>query len=407
MPLKNKNIIIGVTGGIAAYKIPLLVRMLKKEGARVQVLMTPAAHSFVTPLTLSVLSDKPVLTEFFDKKTGEWNKHVELAMWADLMIFAPVTANTLGKMANGLADNLLLTVYLSAKSTVMIAPAMDLDMYAHPSTTANLQKLKSYGHIIIPATQGELASGLSGYGRMEEPENIFEQIRLFFEKKKSLNNKTVLITAGPTYEAIDPVRFIGNHSSGKMGIALAEEAASRGAKVILILGPTHLKALHPAIQTIRIQSAAEMYEAVHRHFSKADIAILAAAVADFTPKKTATQKIKKKGDSMQLQLKSTRDILASLGKIKNSNQILIGFAMETQNEVENARKKLEKKNLDFIVLNSLNEKNAGFQHDTNKVNIIFRNGNIKNFPLKSKRAVAGDIFDEIENIINQAKKKFI
>ena len=395
MSLQDKNIIIGVTGGIAAYKIPLLVRMLKKAGANVQVLMTPDAHNFVTPLSLSVLSGKPVLTDMLKNDTGEWNHHVNVALWADLLVFAPVTANTLGKMANGLADNFLLTVYLSAKSPVMIAPAMDLDMYSHPATVANIEKLKSFGHHIIPATEGELASGLTGYGRMEEPENIFEKIRLFFEKKKSLSGKKVLITAGPTYEAIDPVRFIGNHSSGKMGIALAEEAGERGAEVVLVLGPTHLQAHHPNIKTVRVQSASEMYEAVHRDFSDTDIAILAGAVADFTPEKTAGQKIKKTGDSMQLQLKSTRDILASLGKIKKPEQILIGFAMETQNEVENARKKLQKKNLDFIVLNSLNEKNAGFKHDTNKVSLIFRDGRIKNFPLKSKRAVASDIFDEI------------
>jgi len=396
--LRGKNIIIGVSGGIAAYKIPFLVRLLKKAGAQVRVLMTPAAQDFVSPLTLSVLSGNPVLSDFVKNETGEWNNHVDLAGWADLMVFAPVTANTLGKMANGLADNLLLAVYLSAKSPVMIAPAMDLDMYAHPSTTANIEKLKSYGHHIIPATEGELASGLIGYGRMEEPENIFEQIRLFFEKKKSLSGKKVLITAGPTYEAIDPVRFIGNHSSGKMGIALAEEAAERGAKVVLVLGPTHLQASHPDIKSIRVQSASEMYEAVHRHFTETDIAILAAAVADFTPENTSAQKIKKSGKTMELRLKSTPDILASLGKIKKAEQILIGFAMETQNEVENARKKLKKKNLDFIVLNSLNEKNAGFKHDTNKVSLIFRNGNIKNFPLKSKKAVAADIFDEIQNI---------
>ena len=398
MSLKDKNIIIGITGGIAAYKIPLLVRMLKKAEANVQILMTPDAHNFVAPLTLSVLSGRPVLTDFVHNETGEWNNHVAWGEWADVLLFAPVTAHTLGKMAHGLADNLLMAVYLSAKSPVMIAPAMDLDMYAHPSTTANLQQLKSYGHIIIPATKGELASGLTGYGRMEEPENIFEQLRLFFEKKKTLSGKKFLITAGPTYEAIDPVRFIGNHSSGKMGIALAEEAAERGAEVILILGPTHLQANHPNIKTIRVQSASEMYEAVHRYFSQADIAIMAAAVADFTPETRVEHKIKKTGDKMQLHLKSTRDILASLGKIKKPQQILIGFAMETQNEQENARKKLEKKNLDFIVLNSLNEKKAGFKYDTNKVSLFFRDGRIQNYPLKSKRAVAGDILDALSKL---------
>ena len=395
MSLQDKNIIIGITGGIAAYKIPLLVRTLKKAGARVQVLMTPAAHDFVTPLTLSVLSGNPVWTNFVKNETAEWNNHVDLAMWADLLVFAPVTANTLSKMAHGQADNLLLAVYLSAKAPVMIAPAMDLDMYAHPSTKANLEKLQSYGNIIIPATEGELASGLTGFGRMEEPENIMEHIRNFFEKKKSLAGKKVLITAGPTYESIDPVRFIGNHSSGKMGIALAEEAASRGAQVVLVLGPTHLQAVHPQIETVRVQNAAQMYEAVHRYFPDTDIAIMAAAVADFTPENTATHKIKKTGDGLELRLKRTQDILASLGQIKKEGQKLIGFAMETQNEEENARRKLQKKNLDFIVLNSLNDKNAGFKHDTNKVKLIFRDGHVLDLPLKSKRAVASDIFDQL------------
>ena len=394
MSLQNKHIILGVTGGIAAYKTPLLVRLLKKAGAQVQVIMTPAAHDFVTPLTLSTLSEQPVLTEFVKAgKEGVWNHHVDLALWADLILIAPATANTLAKMAHGLADNLLLTVYMSAKCPVMIAPAMDLDMYNHPTTNENLNKLQSFGVHIIPATEGELASGLTGYGRMEEPENIFNTIRTFFEKKKSLAGKTVLITAGPTYEAIDPVRFIGNHSSGKMGIALAEEAAERGAQVFLILGPTHLRASHPNIHTVRVQNAAEMYEATHRYFPQTDIAILAAAVADFTPEKKATHKIKKAGNTLSLNLKATKDILASLGKIKNDRQILAGFAMETQNEKENARKKLVKKNLDFIVLNSLNEKNAGFKHDTNKVSILTREGAVLDYDLKSKKAVAKDIFD--------------
>ncbi len=394
MSLQNKHIILGVTGGIAAYKTPLLVRLLKKAGAQVQVIMTPAAHDFVTPLTLSTLSEQPVLTEFVKAgKEGVWNHHVDLALWADLILIAPATANTLAKMAHGLADNLLLTVYMSAKCPVMIAPAMDLDMYNHPTTNENLNKLQSFGVHIIPATEGELASGLTGYGRMEEPENIFNTIRTFFEKKKSLAGKTVLITAGPTYEAIDPVRFIGNHSSGKMGIALAEEAAERGAQVFLILGPTHLRTSHPNIHTVRVQNAAEMYEATHRYFPQTDIAILAAAVADFTPEKKATHKIKKAGNTLSLKLKATKDILASLGKIKNDRQILAGFAMETQNEKENARKKLVKKNLDFIVLNSLNEKNAGFKHDTNKVSILTREGAVLDYDLKSKKAVAKDIFN--------------
>ena len=393
MSVKDKNIIIGVSGGIAAYKIPLLVRLLKKAGANVQVLMTPAAHDFVTPVTLATLSGRPVLTEFVKDNTGSWHNHVSLGMWADLMVFAPVTANTLAKMANGQADNFLLAVYMSAKCPVMIAPAMDLDMYAHPATKANLDKLQSYGYHIIPATKGELASGLTGYGRMEEPENIFTRIQDFFAKKNDLAGKKVLVTAGPTYESIDPVRFIGNHSSGKMGIAIAEEAAERGAEVVLVLGPTHLQASHPNIRTVKVQNAAQMYEAVHKEFGNADITVMAAAVADFTPEQTAGQKIKKSGDVMTLKLKATKDILASLGQKKTKNQILIGFAMETENEKANALKKLRKKNLDFIVLNSLREKNAGFKHDTNRVTILTKSGDIIDYPLKTKKEVAADILD--------------
>jgi len=393
--LKDKNIIIGVSGGIAAYKIPLLVRLLKKSGAQVQVLMTPAAHNFVTSVTLATLSGRPVITDFIKNKEGEWHNHVDLALWADVMIFAPVTANTLAKMAHGQTDNFLLAVYLSAKCPVMIAPAMDLDMYAHPATKANLHKLQSYGNYIIPATEGELASGLTGYGRMEEPEHIFAQINDFFKKKSNLSGKNVLITAGPTYESIDPVRFIGNHSSGKMGIALAQEAAERGAEVVLILGPTHLTVQQPNIQIVKVRNAAEMFQAVHQNFEMADITIMAAAVADFTPEQTAKQKIKKSGKAMTLQLRATKDILASLGQKKTDNQILVGFAMETENEKVNALKKLHKKNLDFIVLNSLREKNAGFKHDTNKVSILTKIGEIIDYPLKSKKAVAEDIFDLI------------
>ena len=399
MSIKDKNIIIGVSGGIAAYKIPLLVRMLKKAGANVQILMTPAAHDFVTPVTLSTLSGRPVLTDFIKDDTGSWNNHVSLALWADLMVFAPVTANTLAKMAYGQVDNFLLAVYLSGKCPVMIAPAMDLDMYAHPATQANLEKLRSYGYNIIPATKGELASGLTGYGRMEEPENIFKHINDFFKKKSELIGKKVLVTAGPTYESIDPVRFIGNHSSGKMGIAIAKEAAARGAEVVLVLGPTHFHVNHPNIRTVKVQNAAQMYDAVNKEFNTADITIMAAAVADFTPEQTATEKIKKKGDVMTLTLKPTRDILASLGQKKSSNQILIGFAMETENEKANALKKLHKKNLDFIVLNSLREKNAGFKHDTNKVSILTKTGEVIDYPLKSKKEVAGDIFDLAMKIV--------
>ena len=399
MSLEGKKILLGITGGIAAYKIPLLVRLLTKAGAEVQTILTPSATDFVTPLTLSTLSGKPALTQLVDTQTQVWNNHVALAAWADLMVFAPVTARTLAKMATGMADNLLMTVYLSAKCPVMIAPAMDLDMYRHPTTKENLDKLASFGHIIIPATQGELASGLTGYGRMEEPENIYQKVVDFFEKKKSLAGKKVVITAGPTYESIDPVRFIGNHSSGKMGVALANEAAERGAQVYLVLGPSQLQVSHPNIKVIWVQNAAQMYEATHTYFPESDIAILAAAVADYTPEKTATHKIKKAGDALSIKLKATKDILASLGKIKTKAQILVGFAMETQNEIENAKKKLVKKNLDFIVLNKLNDKNAGFKHDTNKVTILDKSGKIETFPLVQKSEVAQNIFDKIEELL--------
>lgn len=397
MSLRGKNIIVGISGGIAAYKVPILIRLLKKSGAKVKVIMTPSARDFVSPVTLSVLSGDAVLSEFIrPTDEGIWNNHVALAAWADLMLFAPVTAHTLSKMASGQVDNLLMAVYLSAKCPVMIAPAMDLDMYAHPATRNNLEIIRSFGHYIIPATEGELASGLTGYGRMEEPEKIFEIIRNHFNTRQTLSGKTVLVTAGPTYEAIDPVRFIGNHSSGKMGIAIAEEAARRGAKVILVLGPTTQTTLQADINVHKITSAEEMYKAVHSYFDQADICVMAAAVADFTPEKKATNKIKKTGNHLQINLKSTRDILASLGKKKTDKQMLIGFAMETQNEKENALKKLKKKNLDFIVLNSLNDKNAGFKHDTNKVTIFTRNGKTIDLPLKSKKEIAGDIFDLIE-----------
>jgi len=400
--LRDKNIVLGVSGGIAAYKIPMLVRMLKKAGANVQVIMTPAAHDFVTPVTLSTLSGRPVITDFIKNKEGEWHHHVNLALWADLMVFAPVTANTLSKMATGQAGNFLLAVYMSAKCPVMIAPAMDLDMYAHPATQNNLKTLASYGYEIIPATEGELASGLTGYGRMEEPENIFNRILAHFKKKSSLAGRKILVTAGPTYESIDPVRFIGNHSSGKMGIAIADEAAARGAKVVLVLGPTHLQATHQEIKTVRVQNAAQMYEAVHRYFKDTDVAVLAAAVADFTPEKTAPHKIKKHQATLSIPLKQTKDILASLGEIKTPSQILIGFAMETQNAKANALKKLKRKNLDFIVLNSINEKGAGFKHDTNKVSILTKNGDVYDYPLKSKKAVAADILDMAEKMFYSA-----
>lgn len=396
MSLKDKNIVIGISGGIAAYKIPLLVRLLVKAGAQIQIVMTEAAHQFVTPLTLSTLSGTPVLTDFIsNKKEGTWNNHVDLALNADLILMAPATANTLSKMASGQADNLLLAVYMSAKCPVMIAPAMDLDMYAHRTTQENLERLKSFGHIIIPATKGELASGLVGFGRMEEPDQIFNIIVDFFEKKKSLNNKKVLVTAGPTYEPIDPVRFIGNHSSGKMGIALAEEAVERGADVVLILGPSPLQPVHPKIKTVRIKTAEEMYNAVHRYFQEMDITIMAAAVADFTPEKKTKHKIKKTSETLSLKLKKTKDVLASIGSIKKEKQLLVGFAMETENEKENARKKLLKKNLDFIVLNSLNKEKAGFKHDTNQVSILTKEGEVIDYALKTKKMVAKDVFDLI------------
>ncbi len=395
MPLTGKKIVIGITGGIAAYKIPYLVRILKKKGAEIRIAMSNAAKDFVTPVTLATLSENPVISIFTNTENGTWNNHVEWAQWADVLLFAPVTANTLSKMANGQADNFLTAVYLSAKTPVFVSPAMDLDMYAHPATKKNIETLKSFGINIIPATSGELASGLTGYGRMEEPEEIVNILETFFLQDKPLINKSVLITAGPTYEAIDPVRFIGNHSSGKMGIALAEQAAKMGAKVNLILGPSNLSAKHSSIKTTKVVSAEQMYKAIHKYFKQSDIIIMSAAVADFTPKKVANNKIKKGGDTLELELKKTKDILKSLGEIKSKNQILVGFAMETQNELENAKAKLNKKNLDFIVLNSLNEKNAGFKHDTNKITIIDKNDSIKNYPLKSKSEVAKDIFNEI------------
>jgi len=395
MSLKGKKILVGITGGIAAYKIPSLIRLLIKSGAEVQVVTTPSALHFVTPLVLSTLSNKPVYSKFSHDETGQWNSHVALASWADLMLFAPLTANTLAKMAHGQADNLLTAVYLSAKCPVVVAPAMDLDMYAHPTTTKNIQTLKSFGNHIIPATHGFLASGLEGYGRMETPEKIVKFLESYFLKKKILIDKHILITAGPTFEAIDPVRFIGNHSSGKMGLALAETAAEMGAKVNLILGPNHLNITHPNINVTAVTSAAEMYQATHKYFHKSQIAILSAAVADFTPKNISNHKIKKEDHSFSLELEATKDILASLGKIKSKKQILVGFAMETQNEFENAQKKLHKKNLDFIVLNSLNDKNAGFKHNTNKISIIDKDGSITNYKLKSKTEVAKDIFAHI------------
>ncbi len=398
--LKGKKIIIGITASIAAYKIPLLVRLLKKAEAEVQIIMTPAARDFVTPLTLSTLSGNPVHTEMFDKEDGNWHSHVELGLWADLMLIAPASANTMGKMCQGIADNLLLTTYLSARCPVMIAPAMDLDMYQHPSTRQNIEKLQSWGHHIIEPTEGELASGLCGAGRMEEPENIFRIIEDFFKKKTKLSGKKVLVSAGPTYEPIDPVRFIGNHSSGKMGFALAEELANRGAKVTLVAGPVSLNVQHPDIQRINVQSAAEMYEACIRAFEQSDIGIMAAAIADFTPAKVADKKIKKGDQVPEIELKPTRDVLRAMGKRKKNGQFLVGFALETDNEIENAKKKLHTKNLDLIVLNSLQDKGAGFAHPTNRVTLIDCRGGERAYDLKDKREVAADIVNRIEEMLD-------
>jgi phosphopantothenoylcysteine decarboxylase / phosphopantothenate---cysteine ligase len=393
--LKDKKIVIGITASIAAYKIPFLVRLLVKEGAEVRIIMTPAAGDFVTPLTLSTLSRNPVLTEPFNISTGEWNSHVELGTWADAMIFAPVTANTLGKMAHGIADNFLLTTYLSAKCPVFIVPAMDLDMFHHPSTSNNLEILSSYGNRIIEPQTGELASGLSGRGRMEEPEAILGLVREFFATKDELIGKTILVTAGPTHEKIDPVRFIGNQSSGLMGFSLAHEAAERGAKVILITGPTKRSASHPSIKRIDVISAAEMLKECMKYFSRSDVIIMAAAVADYTYKDPSEQKLKKSGDGLILNLDPTIDILLELGKRKKAGQVLVGFALETNNELKNAKEKLKKKNLDFIILNSLREKGTGFGSTSNKVTIIDRSGRITEGSLKDKKSVAKDILDTI------------
>ena len=390
------NIVLGITAGIAAYKTPQLVRLLTKKEHNVKVILTENAKEFVTPLTLSTVSKNPVLTNFSSPE-GNWHSHVELALWGDAMLIAPATANTIAKMAHGVCDNLLLATYFSAKAPVFIAPAMDLDMYAHPTVTENLIKLKSFGNHIIPATYGELASGLVGQGRMAEPEDIVLFLENTLSKNLPLKGKKILITAGPTYEAIDPVRFIGNFSSGKMGIALANEAVRQGAEVHLILGPSTEKNIHSQIHLHRVVSAQQMYEAAVIEFSTCDIAILAAAVADYTPETVASEKIKKKGGNLSLTLVPTVDILASLGKIKTT-QTLIGFALETENEVANAQTKLEKKNLDAIVLNSLRDAGAGFGTDTNKVTFITKETQIS-FPLKSKKEVAKDILTQIFGIL--------
>ena len=399
--LSGKNVLLGITGGIAAYKTTFLVRLFIKAGANVKVILTDSASSFVSPLTLATLSKNPVLSSFVTEENGQtdWNNHVELGLWADIMVIAPATANTMSKMANGTCDNLLLATYLSAKCPVFFAPAMDLDMYKHPSTKASFDKLNSFGNIMIPATSGELASGLHGEGRMAEPEDIVKFITSHLSAGLPLSGKKVLITAGPTYEAIDPVRFIGNHSSGTMGYELAKSAANLGAFVYLISGPSSLKMNHDNVTLIKVVSADEMYEAAHEYFDEVDIAIAAAAVADYKPKSVANQKIKKASADLSLNLVKNKDILFSLGE-KKKNQFLVGFALETENEVENAKGKLKKKNLDAIVLNSLNDDGAGFGKATNKITFIDKNSSIKTFELKTKVAVAADILSEIINRIN-------
>jgi phosphopantothenoylcysteine decarboxylase/phosphopantothenate--cysteine ligase len=402
--LSGKKILLGISGGIAAYKTASLVRLFIKAGAHVQVIMTPASKDFITPLTLATLSKNPVYYSFYnqDDKPGpkgeavheQWNNHVELALWADLMVIAPATANTLSKMANGTCDNLLIAAYLSAKCPVYYAPAMDLDMYKHPSTIANFFSLTQFGDTIIPAESGELASGLSGEGRMAEPEHIIAFIEADLESSLPLKGKKILITAGPTYEAIDPVRFIGNHSSGKMGFDIASSAANLGASVLLVTGPTHCKATNPLIKVIPVVTAQEMYDACHLYYADVDVAIAAAAVADYKPKNRAAQKIKKNGDDFTIELVKTKDILASLGQSKK-NQFLIGFALETENEIENAKLKIQKKNLDLIVLNSLQDKGAGFGKATNKVTFIDKFFTIEAMELKSKEAVADDILNKV------------
>lgn len=392
--LEGKKFVLGITGSIAAYKAAYLIRALIKKGAEVQVVITPAGKEFITPITLSALTSKPVISEFFSQRDGTWHSHVDLGLWADAMIVAPATASTIGKMAHGIADNMLITTYLSMKAPVFIAPAMDLDMFAHPATQHNLDILRSYGNHIIEPGEGELASHLVGKGRMEEPDNIVRILEDYFAKGAELAKKKVVITAGPTYEKIDPVRFIGNYSSGKMGYALAEECAARGAEVILVSGPVQLTTSHPRIRRIDVESAAEMHEATLREFADADAAILCAAVADFTPEEVADHKIKREHDDLMLRLKPTHDIAAALGQRKQAHQCLVGFALETDHEAEHAQNKLRRKNLNFIVLNSLRDAGAGFRHDTNKITILDAEGSTA-YPLKSKKEVAADIVDRL------------
>lgn len=399
--LKGKNIILGITGSIAAYKSAFLIRLLVKEGACVKVVITPYAGEFITPVTLATLSKNTVLCDFFSHDDGAWNSHVDLGLWADLMVIAPATANSIAKMANGICDNLLLTTYLSVRCPVMLAPAMDLDMFSHPATKKNINILKEHGNIIIEPGEGELASGLEGKGRMEEPEILVKHISEFFNTKKKLKTKKVLVTAGPTYEAIDPIRFIANHSTGKMGYALAEELSEQGADVTLISGPTSLSTGKNKIMVIEVISAGEMYKAAVKAFPDNDCTIMAAAVADYTPVNTKSKKIKRKDENISLELKRTKDIAEKLGTMKKKNQLLIGFALETDNELTNAKLKIKKKNFDFIVLNSLNDKGAGFIHDTNRITIIDKHNNIDRFELKNKKEVAKDIINKITQLLKK------
>jgi phosphopantothenoylcysteine decarboxylase/phosphopantothenate--cysteine ligase len=397
--LQDKNIVLGICGSIAAYKSALLIRLLIKAGANVQVVMTPDSINFITPLTLSTLSKKPVLVEYSKPETGEWNNHVELGLWADIFIIAPASANTIAKMAHGQSDNLLTAVYLSAKCPVYFAPAMDLDMWKHPATQQNIRQLQSYGNVLIPPGNGELASGLFGEGRMAEPEEIISFLTSELKKKLPLSDQKILVTAGPTYEAIDPVRFIGNHSSGKMGFAIADQLAAMGAEVILIAGPTAQKSTQHSIKRIDVTSAAEMLEACLQYYKDANACIMCAAVADFTPVSISAQKIKKQDNGLNIDLKKTTDILKTLGEQKRKGQVLAGFALETNDEEKNAIEKLQKKNLDFIVLNSLNDKGAGFKTDTNKITIIDHNLQKTTFALKDKNEVAKDICNKVAELI--------
>nr|WP_320000519.1 bifunctional phosphopantothenoylcysteine decarboxylase/phosphopantothenate--cysteine ligase CoaBC [uncultured Draconibacterium sp.] len=400
MRLKGKNIILGITGSIAAYKAAMLLRLFIKEGAEVQVVITPAGKEFITPVTLSALSDKPVISEFFGANDGTWNSHVDLGLWADVMVIAPATASTMGKMANGIADNMLITTFLSAKCPVMVAPAMDLDMFAHPSTQRNISILREYGNIIVEPGEGELASGLTGKGRMEEPEKILEAVIQQFGVKKKLLNKSFLVTAGPTFEKIDPVRFIGNYSSGKMGYAIAEELAEQGAEVTLVSGPVAVTTQKAGVKVVHVESAEEMYNVSVEYFKTVDGAIMCAAVADFTPAKKQEEKTKRGKENWHIELQPTKDIAAELGKLKTNKQLLVGFALETNNERANAEGKLLKKNLDFIVLNSLKDKGAGFGVDTNKITIIEKGNKQTDFELKDKAEVAKDIVAKIIELNN-------